>query len=54
MTTEILKEIIEDAKKTKDLLDVEKADLLVYLCNLYEEEAKPIRKEVDKLIDKWD
>jgi len=55
ITTEIIKQIINDIEKEKSLVDCQKADFLSVLCYyLYEDAAEPLKKEVDMLIDKWD
>ena len=54
ITSETIKQIIEDLKKEKGMLDCEKADLLKYISYLYEEQSKPFKDEMWKLIDKWD
>lgn len=54
ITSETIRQIIEDLKKEKDMLDCEKADLLKYITCLYEEQSKPFEDEKWKLLNKWD
>jgi len=55
ITSEIIRQIIDDLKADDTMIDCEKADVLSRLCYyMYVKQSKPFKKEIDKLLDKWD